>query len=58
MAEREGGGMGKSIIDAALELVLYVKTHEYPKEGTDKFFRLTQLLDQLETSLRKAGILK
>ena len=58
MAEREGGRMRKSIIDAALELVLYVKTHEYPKEGTDEFFQLTRLMDQLETSLRQAGILK
>ena len=48
----------KSIIDVALELCLFVKTHEYPKERTEEFFRLTKLFDQLDSALRAANIIK
>ena len=50
--------MAKSIVDSAVEVVAFVKSHKYPKEMTPEFFKLTELMDQLETSLRIAGIIK
>ncbi len=46
-----------AVIDAAVELTVFVKMHEYPKEMSDDFFELTKLCDRQETALRAAGYL-
>ena len=48
----------KSVVDAALELLLWTKVHEYPQEKSDEFFEFVSKLDQLETSLRAANVLR
>ena len=39
------------IIDAAMKLCSFVKSHDYPPKNSEDFVILTQLLDCLETSL-------
>jgi hypothetical protein len=41
----------KTIEDAALNVMAFVKSHTYPKEGSPEFFVLIDLLDQLETAI-------
>ena len=43
--------MVTDIINAAKELVKFVKTNEYPEKFSPWFIRLTELLDKLETEL-------
>ncbi len=47
-----------SIETAALDVVIFVKTHEYPAPMSDDFNVLTDKLDRLETELRRAGLLR
>jgi len=47
---------GYKALDVAVELCIFVKTHEYPKEMSNDFLELTGLFDKLETKLREAGI--
>lgn len=42
--------------DIAVELYVFVKTHEYPAPVSDDFFELTRLFDKLETTLKKLNI--
>ena len=46
-----------AVINAAIELTIFVKMHEYPKEMSEDFFKLTELCDRQETALRAAGYL-
>jgi hypothetical protein len=46
-----------SIIDAAVELCVFCKTHGYPSFPSDNFFILTDLIDKLDTALRKNGLM-
>ena len=48
----------KSVVDAALELLLWTKVHEYPQENSEQFFEYVSKLDRLETALRAANILR
>jgi hypothetical protein len=45
------------LIDVAVKLVAFVKSHEYPKEFSPEQNELTMLLDNLETVLRKRKII-
>ena len=47
---------GYQALDIAVELCVFVKTHEYPKERSNDFLELTGLFDKLETKLRAAGM--
>ena len=42
-----------SVLDAAIRICVFVKMHEYPKVNSNEFVEFTNLLDQLETTLRK-----
>ena len=46
-----------SIIRAAVELCAFTRTHVFPREGTDNFFRLIDLIDKLDTSLRAENLM-
>ena len=41
------------VIDAAYELLKFTKHNEFPEINTVEFFKLTQLLDNLETMMLK-----
>lgn len=43
-------------LDIAVELCVFVKTHEYPKEMSEDFFELMGLFSKLEGKLREARI--
>jgi len=45
------------ILDVSVELMAFVKMHEYPKEQSAEYFELTTLFDKLETALRSNGII-
>ena len=40
-----------AIIDAAVEVAHFSKTHAYPEEGTPDFFEFAQKLDALSTAI-------
>lgn len=40
------------IIDAAVEVAVFSKTHEWPKEMSPDFFKFAQLLDDLATKIQ------
>lgn len=40
-----------AIIDAAVEVAHFSKTHEWPKEGSPEFFEFAQKLDVLATAI-------
>lgn len=42
------------VLDAAVQLCAYTKTHRFPREGTDEFAELTRLIDALDTATTKA----
>jgi len=46
-----------AIADAAAELCSFTRLNEYPEKMTPEFFRLTELLDRLNTELARAGII-
>ena len=50
--KKAGTRIGWPILDVAVELSVFVKTHEYPKEMSEDFFELMRLFDKLETALR------
>lgn len=45
--------MVTDIINAAKELIKFTKMNEYPEKCTPEFVRLTELLDKLDTELRR-----
>jgi hypothetical protein len=44
----------QAIIDAAVEVSVFSKTHSYPAEGTPDFFEFAQKLDVLATAINAA----
>lgn len=40
-----------AIVDAAIEVAHFSKTHEFPKEGSPEFFEFAQKLDVLATAI-------
>ncbi len=40
------------VVDAAILVCAFCKMNGYPKEGTEQFFKLTELVDKLDTALR------
>jgi hypothetical protein len=52
----KGGPQNVGVVNAAVELIKFTKSHEYPEEHTKEWMTFTQLLDSLETELRRAGI--
>lgn len=44
----------KQLLDAAVKLCAFTKTHEFPREGTEDFYELTQFIDALDMEVRKA----
>lgn len=46
-----------SVVDAAVELCAFCRMHGYPKEGTPDFFKLTEMVDKLDTALRRGGLI-
>lgn len=44
----------RAVIDAAVEVATFSKTHEWPKEGSPEFFELAQMLDRLATHINAA----
>ncbi len=40
-----------AIVDAAVEVAYFSKTHAYPKEGTRDFFDFAEKLDALATAI-------
>ncbi len=43
------------LVDAAVELCAFCRVGPYPKENTPEFFKLTELVDKLDTEVRKLG---
>ena len=43
------------LVDAAVELCVFCRISPYPKENTPEFFKLTELVDKLDTEVRKLG---
>ncbi len=41
----------QSIIDAAIDVAVFSKTHTWPTEGSPDFFLFAQLLDVLATAI-------
>ena len=46
-----------AVVDAAIDLTVFVKLHDYPQEGTADFYELTRLCDVQEPALRAAGFI-
>lgn len=46
-----------AILDVAVKLCVFVKTHEYPQHLSEEFNILTQLFDELERELRADKII-
>lgn len=40
-------------VDAAVELVSFCRTTPYPEMGSPEFIKLTELMDSLDTQVRK-----
>lgn len=43
-------------VNAAIKLLMFTKLNEYPAQFTFDFFKLTDLLNDLENALYKDGI--
>jgi hypothetical protein len=41
------------IVDAAVDVAVFSRTHGYPESGTPDFFRFAELLDKLSTEIAK-----
>ena len=50
-------GKMTAILDAAVELCAFCRTNGYPAEGTPNFFKLTELVDRLDTTLRREHLI-
>jgi hypothetical protein len=49
--------MNTSVVDAAVELCAFCRMNGYPKEMTPEFQKLTELVDRLDTALRRGGLI-
>jgi len=43
------------VINAAINIHIFAKTHLWPTEGSKDFMEFTELLDKLETKLAQTG---
>lgn len=50
---REPSAHYQAVIDAAVEVAVFSKTHEWPKEGSPEFFEFAQKLDNLATGINR-----
>ena len=41
------------LVDAAVDLCVFCRIGPYPKENTPEFMKLTELVDRLDTEVRK-----
>lgn len=43
---------GTEIDDAAVDVVVFAKTHDWPKENTPEFFEFAEMITRLECAIR------